>query len=117
MNRVRDQLLASACFSLDKNGGIRRRDPFDLFEHRLQSTTIAYDLLESTLIRRLITTNESLDSSHREPPRARTLFIGLNSLKPLERSRAGPHHQTVWPGTRPRLLLAPAYAFLCRRVP
>jgi hypothetical protein len=55
VNRVRDQLLASARFSLDKHGGIRRRDPFDLFEHCFQSRTIAYDLLESTLIRNSIT--------------------------------------------------------------
>src|SRR3984957_20429991 len=44
VNRMRDQLLAGARFSLDKDGGVRRRDPFDLFEHRLQSRTFAYNL-------------------------------------------------------------------------
>jgi hypothetical protein len=33
VNRACDQLLAGACFSLDKNGGIRRRDLLNLFEH------------------------------------------------------------------------------------
>jgi hypothetical protein len=64
MNRVRDQFLASAGFPLYKNGGIRGRNPFDLFEHRFQSWAIANNLLESALIRRLITTPESLESSH-----------------------------------------------------
>src|ERR1700680_2067406 len=116
MSRVRNQLPCSAGFSLDKNRGIRGRNPFDLFEYRFQSRTIAYHLLEFALIRRLITTTESLESSHREPPGAHALFIGLNSLEVLQRSQAGPHHQKVWRGTPPRLLLAPAYAFLCRRV-
>src|ERR1700676_4277502 len=115
MNRVRDQLLAGAGFSLNKNGGIRRRNPFDLFEHRFQSRTIAYDLLESALIRCLITTSEFLESSHREPPGADALFNGLNSTELLEHSRVRLHHRTVWPETPPHLLLAPAYAFLCRR--
>ena len=53
VNRVCDQFLAGACFSLDKNRGISRRDPFNLFEHRFQSRTVAYDLLESALIRNL----------------------------------------------------------------
>jgi hypothetical protein len=34
VNCARDQLLAGACLSLDKNGGIRRRHAFDLFNHR-----------------------------------------------------------------------------------
>jgi hypothetical protein len=50
MNGVRDQLLASASFSLDKDRGTRRRNPFDLFEYRFQSRTIPYHLLESALI-------------------------------------------------------------------
>src|SRR5580692_99169 len=104
MNRVRDQLLAGAGFSLYKNGGIRRRNPFDLFEHRFQSRTVTYDLLESSLVRRLITTLVSLESSHRDPPGAQVFVIGFNSAELLERSRAGPHHQTVWPGTPPLLL-------------
>src|SRR5579864_2818811 len=115
MNRACDQFLASTCFSLDKNGGIRRRDPFDLFEHRFQSGTIAYDLLESSLIGRQITTADSLDSPQGEPPDPDALAIKLRAL--LERSRAVPHHQTAWPGTPPLRLAAPAYAFLCRRAP
>jgi hypothetical protein len=43
-NRLRDQLLAGAGLSLDKNGGICRRDTFNLFEHRSQRRTLAYDL-------------------------------------------------------------------------
>src|SRR5579863_513894 len=109
MNRVRDQFLAGAGFSLYKNGGIRGRNPFDLFEHRFQGRTIAYHLFESALIRRSISTSESLDSSHRAPPGANALVIRLNPPEPLERCRAGLHHQTVWPGTPRPLLLAPAY--------
>jgi len=37
MDRVCDQLLAGAGFSLNKNGGIRWRHPFDLFEHRFRA--------------------------------------------------------------------------------
>jgi hypothetical protein len=33
VNRARDQLFAGTRFALDKNGGIRRRDLLDLFEH------------------------------------------------------------------------------------
>src|ERR1700752_2404186 len=99
MNRVRDQFLAGAGFSLYKNGGIRGRNPFDLFKHRFQGRTIAYHLLESALIRRSISIPESLDSSHRAPPGANALVIRLSSPEPLERSRAGPHHQMVWRGT------------------
>ena len=33
MNGVRDQFLAGAGFPLDKNGGIGRRNSFDVFEH------------------------------------------------------------------------------------
>jgi hypothetical protein len=64
MDRVRNQLLAGSGLPLYKNGGIRGRNPFDLFEYRFQSRTIANDLLESALVRRLITTPESLESSH-----------------------------------------------------
>ena len=46
MNRVRNQLLAAACFSLDQHCRTCRRDPFDLFEHRFQSRTVAFDLLD-----------------------------------------------------------------------
>src|SRR6202022_4521698 len=75
VNRARNQLLAGACFALDQNGGICRRDAFDLFEHRLQSSTVAYELLESAFIRNLITTSEIFESSHRDhpAPRARSL--------------------------------------------
>jgi hypothetical protein len=55
VNRARDQLLAGACFSLDKNSGIRWRHPFNLFEHGFQSRAVAYDLLESALIPVLVT--------------------------------------------------------------
>ena len=60
VNRARDQLLARTGFSLDKNGGIRRRDALDLFEHRFQSRTIADELLESARISVLLTELESL---------------------------------------------------------
>jgi hypothetical protein len=50
VNRARDQLLARSCFSLDKNGGISRRDAFDLLEDRFQRGALTYDLLESSLI-------------------------------------------------------------------
>ena len=42
VNRARDQLLAGASFSLDKNSGIRRRNAFDLFKRRFQSRTVTY---------------------------------------------------------------------------
>jgi hypothetical protein len=62
--RACNQLLAGAGLSLDKNGGIRGRDAFNLFERGFQSRTVAYELLESALIRNLITTPESFESSH-----------------------------------------------------
>ena len=65
VNRARDQLLAGACFSLDKNGGIRGRDLLDLFEHRFQSRTLAYDLLESARIAVPVGGPESCDSCPR----------------------------------------------------
>jgi hypothetical protein len=39
VNRACDQLFADAGFSLNQNGGIRRRDLFDLFERRFQRRT------------------------------------------------------------------------------
>jgi hypothetical protein len=77
MDRVCDQLLAGAGFSLDENGGIRRRNPFHLFEYRFQSRAAAYYLLEPALIRYLLTIPEFLESPHREPPGAHTPLIGL----------------------------------------
>src|ERR1700752_3395964 len=117
MNRMRNQFLARAGLSLDKNRGIRRRNAFDLFEYRLQSRTIAYHLLKSALVRHMITTSESLESPHREPPGAYALLIGSKSPEPLEHCRAALHHQMVWQGTPPHRPLAPASAFLCRRAP
>src|SRR6202035_558687 len=101
----------------DKNGAIRRCDSFDLLEHRFKSGTIADHLLESALVRNLITTPEFLESSHREPPDMYALLIGLNFPEPLECPRAGPRHQTVWQETPLPRLSAPAFAFWCRRVP
>src|SRR5713226_6014278 len=68
VNRACDQLLAGACFSQDKNGGIGRRDAFDLFEYRFQSRTVAYDLLESARIAVLVGRSESCSSCHGRPP-------------------------------------------------
>src|SRR5579862_7337743 len=64
MYRVGNQLLASARFPLDKNRGIRGRNPFNLLEHRFESRAVADHLLELALVRRLLTTTESLESSH-----------------------------------------------------
>src|ERR1700752_3699734 len=50
VNRVGDQLFAGACFSLDQDGGVRRRYTFDLFEYCLQSRTAAYNPLEAPLL-------------------------------------------------------------------
>ena len=66
MNRVRDQLLARAGFSLDKNSGTGRRYALNLFEHRFQRRAVAYDLLESALTRHWITSCEFCESSHRD---------------------------------------------------
>jgi hypothetical protein len=74
MNRVRNQLLAGAGLSLDKNSRIRGRNPFNLFEHRLQSRAAADDLLKSALKNYLINTTNPLDSPHREPPRSHAHF-------------------------------------------
>src|SRR5258708_8154716 len=105
MNRVRDQLLAGAGFSLDKNGGIRRRNPFDLFEHRFQSRTIASDLLEFALIRRLIPTPESLDSSHRQPPRTRALYRAQFSRAPRTLSTRTPSSNSLPMNSTPPVLI------------
>src|SRR5258708_22954316 len=64
VNRARDQLVACACFSLDKNGGIRRRDAFYFFEHRFRSRTVTYNLLESALMTVVVTGLESFVRSH-----------------------------------------------------
>jgi len=61
---VRNQFLAGTRFSLDKNGRIRRCDALNLFKHRFQSTTVAYDLLESAFISNWINGPESFESSH-----------------------------------------------------
>src|SRR5579864_218691 len=113
---VGNQLLPSSRFPLNKNRGIRRRNPLDLLEHRFESRAVSDHLLEFALVRRLLTTTESLEISHREPPGARTQSFRLNSPEPLVRYRAGPHRQTAWPETPLRLLSAPAFAFLCRHV-
>jgi hypothetical protein len=55
VNRVRDELLAGACFSLDQHSGTGGRDPFDLFEHGFEGWAVADDLLESARVRILIT--------------------------------------------------------------
>ncbi len=81
MNRARDQLLAGACFTLDKNGGIRRSDSFDLFEHCLQSRTVAYELLEPALRRNLIATPDIFESSHNLPPGAGCMFLSGSTLQ------------------------------------
>src|SRR5260370_16915670 len=80
VNRACDQFLASACFSLDKNGGIRRGDALDLFEYRFQSRTATYDLLESARISSLVGGSESCNSCHERPPyatRCPLLLAGL----------------------------------------
>src|SRR5271166_5482850 len=118
VNRVRDELLAGARFSLDQHSRTGGRDPFDLFEHGFQSRAVADDLLESARVRILITTPQYFGSCHREPPRtACTLLIGLNSPVGLnspelpEHSRAEPHRRMVLPRTPLRLLSRPASAF------
>src|SRR6266851_7491254 len=68
VNRARDQLLAGACFSLYKSGGIRGRDLLNLFEHQFQSGTVAYDLLESARTTVLVGGPESYNSCHGRPP-------------------------------------------------
>src|SRR5437879_13716283 len=116
VNRVSDQLFAGACFSLNKNSGIGRRNAFNLVQHCLQRRAAAYNLLEPAFIRDFITTSESFESSHRTSWRACAfLFIGFNSPELLEHYRAGLHHRRVLPGTPLRPLSKPASAFSCRR--
>src|SRR5580765_7686265 len=67
VDRVCDELLAGACFSLNKNCRTGRRDPFDLFEHCFQSRTVTYYLLESALIRSWIARLQYPDCCHRGP--------------------------------------------------
>src|SRR5258706_7691139 len=96
VNGACDQLLAGTGFSLNQYCGTGRCDSFDLLEHRFQSRTVAYDLLESALIRILIAGPQYPDSCHRNPPRAAcTLLIGLNSPELLEHSQAGLRRQKV----------------------
>src|ERR1700747_1235227 len=47
VNRVSDEFLASAGFSLDQNSRVHRRNPFGLFQDGSQGRTGADDLLES----------------------------------------------------------------------
>jgi len=76
VNSVRDQLLAGAGFSLNKYSGIGWRYSFNLFEHRYKRRTLAYDPLESALVRSLIAASESVVrsdlssriDSHKGPP-------------------------------------------------
>src|SRR5438445_11035213 len=87
MDCVRNQLFASARFSLDKNRGIRRRNPLDLLEHRFEGRAVADYLLEFALVRRVLSITESLESSHREPPAARTQTLSAQ-LSRAARPRA-----------------------------
>src|SRR3984885_1701893 len=64
VNRARDEFLARAGFTLEKNGGIGWCDSFDLSEDGFQRRAIAYQLLESALIMALATGLESCVSSH-----------------------------------------------------
>jgi hypothetical protein len=47
VNRVSDEFLASAGFSLDQNSRVHRCDPFGLFQNGCQSRAVPDDLLES----------------------------------------------------------------------
>src|ERR1700722_1540037 len=122
MNRTRNQLLASACFSLDENCGIGRRDAFDLFQHHFKRLTPTNELLESARTAVPITRPQLLESSlvrcHKVPPSGRMHFpSGINSPELLEHSRAELHRRTAWTGTPPRLLSTPANAFFRPHVP
>src|SRR5258708_13106240 len=86
MNRARNQFLSGAGFSLDKNGGIRRRDAFDLFQHSFQSGTATDDLLESARITVLVTGPKSFESSHRGPPCVRVPASVLDQLSKAART-------------------------------
>src|SRR6266481_1222311 len=118
VNCARDQLLARAGFSLDQNGGIGRRDAFDLLEYSFQSGATAYELLKPAFPRILVHASESCKTSHKWPPTGLlTVRFSANSPEPRERSGAGPRRQMVLPGTPPRPLSMPASAFLHRRAP
>src|SRR5580700_1933977 len=115
VNRARDQLLAGAGFSLEKNGGIRWRDTFDQFEYRFQSDAVSYHLFESALTVVLGDGSEFCDSSHRASPGARRpLSYWLNSAERLEHFRAGLRRRMVLPETPLRLPSMPAAAFFRR---
>src|SRR6266853_2066897 len=73
VNRLRDQFLARARFSVDQYSGTGGRDAFDLFEYRFQSEAIAYDLLESALITVLVSGRDFFARS--------TVSSGTNSHK------------------------------------
>src|SRR5271154_5259996 len=68
MDRVCDEFLTCAGFSLNQHGGTHRRDAFDLFQYCFQRRTIAYDLLESAVVRILIPRSPCPSSCHSEPP-------------------------------------------------
>jgi len=40
VNRVRDQFFAGACFTLDDDGGIGGRNPFDLLKYRFKRRAV-----------------------------------------------------------------------------
>src|ERR1700733_8006493 len=68
VNGVRNKLLAGARLPLDKYGGVRRRDVCDLFEHRFQRRTAAYDLLKSTRGKVSIANIQNLGCTHSDLP-------------------------------------------------
>jgi hypothetical protein len=65
VNCLRDQLLAGACLPLDKDSGISRRHPFDLFKDLFQGNASANDLLESASIMYLVTGPGPSEGFHR----------------------------------------------------
>jgi hypothetical protein len=68
VNRLRDQFLAGACLSFDKNGGICRGHALDLFKYRLQGGALAYDLLKSASTMYLVTELGPSEGFHRKSP-------------------------------------------------
>src|SRR5580704_5571873 len=68
VNRARNQLFASACLSLDKNGGTRGRHAFDLLKHRFQRRALAYDLFKSAPILYPVTALGPFEGLHRTSP-------------------------------------------------
>jgi hypothetical protein len=75
VNRAGDQLFTGPCFALDENRGIGRGNLLDLFEHRFESSAVAYDLLESARYSVLIDGPECCDSCHEGPPTARYMLL------------------------------------------